>query len=241
VLDAERRHAKRTLGADEYANIWLGKTKAAVEGAIYAAEIREAIERRRVTSVLPDPSLRMHVVLDLGWNDAMFAILVQRHLSEMRVVESIEEDHRTLDWLSNELRTRRHNWGTMFLPHDGAHGDYKTGKSAKQIMQSMGWQVQMVPNLSVEAGLRAARMALERTFIDKDKAGRLVHCLRRYRRNVNDSTGEPGAPLHDEYSHGADAYRYAAIVADRMSNDMDMPRIERHRITTYQPDPVLGL
>jgi phage terminase large subunit len=43
--------------------------------------------------------------------------------------------------------------------------------------------------------------------------------LKRYRRQINQQTNEPGAPLHDEYSHGADVMRYLAIVADQLSND----------------------
>lgn len=241
VLDAERRHAQRTLPAEEYANIWLGKTKAAVEGAIYANEVREAIESGRICNVPHEYRLRTHVVLDLGWNDSMFAILVQRHISELRVLESVEVDHRTLDWLSAELRMRRHNWGTLFLPHDGAHGDYKTGKSAKQIMKEMGWAVQMVPNQPVEAGIKQARMALERAWIDKTKAQRLVQCLRRYRRNVSEKTNEPGAPVHDEFSHGADAWRYTALVAERMTNDTDEVRIPASRVADYAVDQTTGM
>ncbi|MNW19073.1 hypothetical protein D3C71_2189000 [compost metagenome] len=43
--------------------------------------------------------------------------------------------------------------------------------------------------------------------------------MKRYRRQINQQTNEPGAPLHDEYSHGADVMRYLAIVADQLSND----------------------
>jgi phage terminase large subunit len=46
----------------------------------------------------------------------------------------------------------------------------------------------------------------------------LIECLKRYRRTLPNSTGEPGAPLHDEFSHGADAYRYAALAAPSMEN-----------------------
>ena len=44
VLEKERAHAERVLAPDEYRNIWEGDCKAAVDGAIYAGEIREAVE-----------------------------------------------------------------------------------------------------------------------------------------------------------------------------------------------------
>jgi phage terminase large subunit len=36
---------------------------------------------------------------------------------------------------------------------------------------------------------------------------------------VSQATGEPGKPVHDEFSHGADALRYLAVCSDEMSND----------------------
>jgi phage terminase large subunit len=84
VLEQERQHAKATLPADEYENIWEGKCKAAVDGAIYASEVRDAIEAGRICNVPYDPKFKVHAVFDLGWNDCMSIILAQRHLSEIR-------------------------------------------------------------------------------------------------------------------------------------------------------------
>jgi phage terminase large subunit len=123
VLEQERRHAKATLPADEYENIWEGKCKAAVDGAIYASEVRDAIEAGRICNVPYDPKFKVHAVFDLGWNDCMSIILAQRHLSEIRVIEYIEDDHKTLDWYSGELRNKRFNWGQgVPAPRWGAWG-----------------------------------------------------------------------------------------------------------------------
>lgn len=219
VLERERQHAQRTMPDADYQNIWEGKCRPAVVGAIYADEVAQLQEQRRFTDVAYDPALKVHVVWDLGWNDAMSLILVQRQLSTLRVIEYLEDSRRTLDWWSDELRKRKHNWGTLWLPHDGTHGDIKTGRSAKEILQALGWDVEITPNQSVESGIRAARMALAQTYIDKTKAARLLECLKRYRRGVPVTTGEPGKPLHDEWSHGADAFRYMAINADSLTNE----------------------
>jgi len=219
VLEQERLHAKATMPAADYENIWEGKCKPAVTGAIYAAEVAEAVEKGRICNVPYDPQLKVHVIFDLGWNDSMSLILVQKHLSELRVIEYIEDRQRTLDWFSAELKKKNLNWGTLFLPHDGQHKDYKSGKSAQEIMQALGWSVQIVPKQDVESGIRMARMAFPRIWFDRDKTPRLIECLRRYRRAIPTTTGEPGNPVHDEFSHGADAFRYLAVSADRLSNE----------------------
>lgn len=223
VLEKERAGDQRRYSLDEYENIWLGKCKAAVTGAIYAGEIRDAIENGRVCNVPYDPSFKAHVILDLGWNDKMAIILAQRHLSEVRVFEYLEFDHVTLDWLSAELKTRRLNWGKLFLPHDGAHGDYKTGKSAIQIMRGLGWNCLQTPNQPVETGIKQARMLFPRVYFDRTKAALLVSRLKRYKRNVPTTTDEPSAPVHDINSHGADDFRYLSLVAPQMGNEDSKP------------------
>lgn len=219
ALEGERVHAQATMSVADYENIWEGKCKPAVSGAIYASEVADAIQAGRICNVPYDPALKVHVVFDLGWNDSMSLILAQRHLSEVRIIEYIEDRQKTLDWYSAELRKKNYNWGTLWLPHDGAHKDYKTGKSAQEILQGLGWTVDIVPNQQVEAGIRVARMAMPRTYFDLTRTDRLVQCLRRYRRGIPTSTGEPGNPVHDEWSHGADAFRYLALTAERMTNE----------------------
>lgn len=218
VLEQERLDCLRR-DPKGYPQIWDGKCLPAVAGAIYYDEIQAAQEEGRIARVPYDPMLKAHVIFDLGWNDAMFVSIVQRVRSELRVIESMEDSHKTLDWWSAELRKKNLNWGTVFLPHDGEHRDFKTAKSAKEIMEAMGWTVKITPNLKVEEGIRLTRMAFPQMVFDKDKAARIVQCAKRYRRSVNQQTNEPGAPLHDEWSHGADNLRYVAINAEQMTNE----------------------
>lgn len=217
-LEAERIHSK-AVNPQDYDWIWEGKCKPAVAGAIYYEQIAAAEAQQRIVNVPYDPLLRVHVVFDLGWNDAMSISLVQKHTSELRIIENIEESHKTLDYYSAILKDKRMNWGTLYLPHDGRHKDYKTGKSAEEIMRALGWTVKITPNMSIEDGIRLTRMTFPRLYFDKTKAARIVQCAKRYRRSINQQTQEAGAPLHDEWSHGADNLRYIAVNAEDMSND----------------------
>ena len=216
VLEEERKHSLKTN--PDYANIWEGECKAAVDGAIYSNEIREAQENSRITNVPYDPMLKVHVVMDLGWNDSMSIILCQRGVSDIRIVGYIEDDHRTLDSYSAQLRALPYNYGTMFLPHDGQSKDFKHGISAEDMMRKAGWDTRIVPKMDIEGGIKLARQNFHRIYFDKS-AQRLVECLKNYRRAINSATNEPGAPLHDEYSHGADAFRYLCTSIEQMKNE----------------------
>jgi len=216
--EKERLSFKRQFPKD-YDNIWLGKCKPAVEAAIYYDEIAEAKEQHRICNAPYDRMLKVHVVFDLGWNDAMSIALIQRSASEIRIIDYIEDSHKTLDHYSNELKAKKYNWGQMYLPHDARARDYKYGKSAEEIMKALGWDVRITPNMSIEDGIRQARLVFGRCYFDQTNTARLVECLRRYRRQMNNTTNQAGAPLHDEYSHGADCFRYIAVNAEKMTND----------------------
>lgn len=218
-LNELRLHDMATRPRWEYDHIWEGKCLPAVSGAIYAEEIARMEDEGRIRDVAYDPMLKVFPIFDLGWNDAISIILVQRDLSTLRVVEYLEDSHKTLDWWSAELKKKNLNWGKMYLPHDGANGDFKTGKSAKQILSDLGWDVDVLPRQPIATGIRQARMEFPKVYIDKTKGSRLIECLRRYRRHIPTTTGEAAAPVHDEYSHGADAFRYMAMIADQLTNE----------------------
>lgn len=219
VLENERQHAQRTMKDSEYLYIWEGQCLPAVEGAIYFDEIAAADDSGRIRPVPVDPLLKVHAVWDLGWNDSMSIILVQRSSSELRIVDYIEDSHRTLADYAIDLKNMRFNWGSDYLPHDGFTKDFKTGKTAQEILEAMGRTVAQTPRMDVESGIKAARVVFPRVFFDEQKTTRLVECLKRYRRRINQVTNEPGEPLHDEFSHGADAFRYLAVSADLMTNE----------------------
>lgn len=223
VLEAERLHAQKTMKAEKYRHIWEGKCMPAVDGAIYFDEVAKADEEGRITRVAPDKLLKAHAIFDLGWNDSMSIIIAQRQASELRVIDYIEDSHKKLSDYSDMLKALPYNWGYVWLPHDGYSRDYKTGKSAEEMMKALGWKVSQIPNMDVEGGIKAAREVFERIWFDKEKTVRLIECLKRYRRNIGQRTGEAGSPLHDEFSHGADSFRYLALVADQLKNNDSRP------------------
>lgn len=220
VLEAERLHAQRTLKSYEYAHIWEGACLPAVEGAIYADEVAQVERERRVVPMTADPLLMAHTVWDLGWNDSMAIIVVQRAASEVRIIDYIEDSHRTLPSYVEQLHGMRLNWATDWLPHDGFATRHQTGRSDDQVLEALQRKPAMIPRAEVEKGIRAARMLFPRVWFNEQSDGvqLLLEHLRRYRRNVTASTGEPGAPRHDEHSHGADAFRGLALVADQLTN-----------------------
>src|SRR5205085_4584826 len=199
-----------------YKTTWLGQCRPAVEGAIYANEIGAMVAAGRVRNVPYDPMLKVHTIWDLGWNDSTSIICVQRAGSEVRIIDYIEGNHRTLADYAQDIKAKGWNRGTDWLPHDGKAKSLQTGKSPKEVLEQLDCNPEIVDNLEVEQGIHAARLMIPRCYFDKDKTAPLVNALKRYRRQQNQATGSFGAPLHDDNSHPADAFRYLAVVVEKL-------------------------
>ncbi|HRH29947.1 MAG TPA: PBSX family phage terminase large subunit, partial [Aquabacterium sp.] len=196
-LEKERQHAKATMSAEEYAHVWEGQCRPAVQGAIYAGEMAQVLLQGRITRVPHDPLLKTHAIWDLGWNDSMSIILAQRAASELRVIDYIEDSHRALPEYVSQLKAMPFEWGTDWLPHDGYATRHQTGKADNEVLEALGRSPQMTPNIEVEQGIRTARLVFPRIwFNDTPGVQRLIECLKRYRRNVSKTTGEAGTPRH---------------------------------------------
>jgi phage terminase large subunit len=223
-LDAERDHLKKTDFA-EYENVWLGKPRAAAEGAIYTRECANL----KVMNLPPDPLLKVHTVWDLGFNDATAIIFVQRNLSEIRIVDYTEENHLSIPEHVVKLKEKGYNYGTDFIPWDGAADRFKLtnpANSPEGMLRKLGRTVQPLENVDVESGIKRARTIFPMCYFDRTNTIRLRECLKRYRRRISTSTDEPAGPLHDEFSHGADAFRYLAMSIDRMTNDAGFKKLK---------------
>ena len=156
----------------------------------------------------------------------MTIIMVQRGPMDIRLLDYIEDSNRTLDWYVGELAKRPYRWGTDFIPHDGRTRNFQTGKSTEELLRAMGRSPMVLAQTSIEEGIKAARLAFPRCYFDQRKTGRLVECLKRYRRDIHAKTGEPMAPLHDEFSHGADAFRYMGQAVERMASTVHHDYVE---------------
>lgn len=229
TMDRIRRQMK-AADPKRYRNVWLGHVNPALVGAVYFDEIALAQEQGRICNIPYDPLLKVHVVFDLGWNDAMSIGFVQRSATALYIIDYIEENRKTLDWYSAEMRKKPYNYGSVFLPHDGRHRDRKYGKTDEEIMQALGWDVQITPMATVKHGIDTLRMIFPRLYFDRNNTLRLVECCKRYRRHIAPNTQEEMQPVHDQYSHGADMMRYLAINADAFTNEtwggaLDYPRL----------------
>lgn len=220
VLERERQHLLK-IDPEAHNYVWEGNPRTVVEGAIYAREVTALIQDRRYRPVPYDPQMPVHTIWDLGWNDQTTVIFAQRLHSEVRIIDYEEESFLRFDEWAKKIKDKPYNYGDHWLPHDGGNKTQGAGgKSAQDILHPLLRQRPKVAArpVSVEDPVRAARMMFPRVYMDETKCARLMDCLKRFRRGVPESTGEPGTPVKDEFRHGADAFGVLAQVVDKLEN-----------------------
>ena len=197
---------------DGYQNIWEGHCRVALEGAVYAKELRRAQEEGRIGCVPYDAEKPVHTFFDLGWADNTSIWFAQTVGAELRLIDYYSNAQMPIQHYLTVLQDKGYVYGTDWLPHDAKARTLATGRSVEEIMLAAGRRVRIVPNLSMTDGINAARTVFNRCYFDETKCGEGLQSLRRYRFDVDTDTRQlSGRPLHDFHSHAADAFRYFAI------------------------------
>lgn len=249
----KRLHCLKTQPLD-YPNIWEGECRHAAEGAIFANEVAELVTGGRYMPLPYNPTLPVHCVWDLGWNDKMVVILVQKPVpTVVNVINYFEDDHRLYSEVVDELDRLNYRFGVDWVPHDARQKNAQTGKDARQTLRGLGRKrVRVMEKYDVDETVRQTRMMFPRIYMDsralKTRKGtgylgcaRLLECLKRASRIVPKATDEPSTLKHDQYLHGADAFRHLGMIVDRIRNDGDeineLPKMDSYR----NLDPGMGL
>lgn len=212
VLDLERR-ALQGRDLEAYNNVWEGIPRQTVDGAIFAKEVTMAELEGRICNVPYDATKPVHAVFDLGWADQTACWILQFVGQETRLLRYFEDSQQTMSYYLAKLQSFGYLYDTIWLPHDAKAKSLGTGKSIEEIVRATGYKVQVLDRVPVNDSINAARTIFNRCYFDRQNTEEGLQCLRHYRYDVDPETKMFSAkPLHCEYSHGADAFRYIGLM-----------------------------
>lgn len=213
TLNLERLSLKsRDLAA--YNNVWEGTTRNTVDGAVFGKEMDQAELENRITNVPYDPSKPCHAIFDLGWADNTACWIIQFVGFEIRVLRYFEDSQKTIQHYLSLMQTFGYIYDTIWLPHDAAAKSLGTGKSIEEIVRATGLKVQILDRVPIADSINAARTIFPRCYFDRKNTEEGLNCLRHYRYDVDEHGTFSQKPLHDIYSHGADAWRYIGLMVN---------------------------
>lgn len=197
---------------DAYLTVWEGHCKQTLDGAIFANEVRRATDENRFTRVPYDASKPVLTFWDLGRADKTAIWFAQQIGFEYRMIDYYENQGHALSHYLKHLQSKPYVYGECWLPHDAQNELLASERTIAQQVEAAGFRTQITQKTSIADGIEAARTFFASCWFDAEKCADGIQCLRNYRYDVDPETQQYSQkPLHDWASHGADAFRYAAV------------------------------
>lgn len=211
--DTELDAAKAQLSEDQYLQEFECSFEAAILGAFYGSEMRQA-ESRILETVEYDPSFPVHTAWDLGYRDDTAIWWFQVISGEVRCIDFHAVSGANISTIAQTVIEKPYEYGKHYLPHDARAKSLQTGKSiVEQLADYLSFsRLVVVPNIGVQDGIQAVRKMLPRTWFNSVRCADGIEALRQYQREYDeDKKAFRISPRHDWTSHPSDAFRILAV------------------------------
>ena len=219
LAQTELEDAQASMSPDQYEQEFECSFEAAILGAYYGKEMRVLTDAGRVATVDYDPMFPCHTAWDLGYSDDTAIWWYQVIYGELRILDYHSSNGHQVSYYTDLIMAKErefnYKYGYHYLPHDARAKTLASG--GKSIIEQISSKIplkslKIVPSLSLQDGIQAARLALMRSWFDAERCHDGIECLRQYQREYDeDKKVFRDKPKHDWTSHGADAFRMLAI------------------------------
>jgi hypothetical protein len=213
-LDRERAELIAELGSEEegqarFASEYMVDFDAAAPGAYYASLLGQTQAQGRIGRVPYDPALKVDTAWDLGIDDYTAIWFFQQAGREVRAIDYFETSGEGLQQVvKSAIAAKPYVYGTHHLPHDVMVRELgAAGRSRFETLGSLGVSpISVGAAADPEERVNAARLMIPMTWFDAEHCAAGLDRLRAYRKRWSRATRSYLGPLHDQASHGADAF-----------------------------------
>jgi hypothetical protein len=219
--------ARSQLSQDQYDQEYECSFDAALLGAYYGQEMREAELSGRIRSVPYQDDAPVFTAWDLGYRDDTAIWWYQVIGGEVHVIDYYAVSGADIEQIAAVVIAKGYRYARHWLPHDARAKTLASGGKSiiEQLAAHLGIaKLGVVPNLSVQDGIQAMRMMFPRTYFDEG-CGEGLEALRQYQREYDeDKKAFRQVPRHDWTSHPADAARMMAVAWRMETKDEPPPK-----------------
>jgi phage terminase large subunit len=191
------------------------------EGAYYGKQIQQARDEDRITILNVARDIPVHSAWDIGVGDSSAIWLFQQLSNGKLNFLDYYENHGVglehyISYLDNFRTKHSIIWGTHYVPHDMRNREFSSGISRMDTAERLGYKMTAVVKdghaYGFEAGIQCVRSTLSSCVFDSKGCKRGIDCLDFYRKKYNETLKVYyDEPCHDQWSHGADAFRMACV------------------------------
>lgn len=183
-----------------------------VEGTYYANEFKKL----DIGNYEYDPSYYVFAAMDLGMNDTFSNIFFQVDLNGIPTIiaEYLDSGH-GLEYYKDvyDALAKKYGWKLLqtYVPHDVQIRDLTSDKTRFEVLKNLKFNPILVKRHSLVDGIECTRQMLKTIKVNRS-CEHTLGAIQNYRKAFNEQLQVfLDKPVHDEFSHTADAIRYMAM------------------------------
>lgn len=238
-LEAERREYIEEHGEEDgeaiFGQEWLSNPNATVPGSYYGALLTKAKAQGRIGSFPYNPVLPVKTAWDIGVDDYTAVWFFQEDGRRVFAIDYEEYSGVGADTISEDILKKPYEYEAHFLPHDVQVREWGGGaKKRSETLVSLGVSpIRAGARLGPAERINASRRLLPVTHFHEEACELGIERLQNYKRKMVESLGVYSGPLHDEASHGSDAFGEFALNCPIVEIK---PEPEPEKFDDYVPD-----
>lgn len=208
--------------------------QASQEANWYAVQMKELWDTGHITNVSYDKALPVYTAWDLGQADYTAIWFFQLTRSgDINVIDYFQGRDKPLDQLTQILHSRKYTYSQCIWPFDANARD-RAGITFVHQARNYGWNGIVLEQHGLRDGINLVRSTIGKCWFDKTKCKDGIICLENYKKKWSPVIGGWSSdPLHDEYSHGADAFRYLCSGLNRISSSQGSLNNDMKALRSY--------
>lgn len=197
---------------------------ASQEGYWYAKEMKNLHQLGQIRNIAYDRALPVHTAWDLGQADKMAIWFFQIDRSgQVNIIDYFAKSNTDLALCLSILNSKGYTYDTHIWPQDARARD-RAGITFEQQAADLHLRGMVLEQHNLPDGIRLVRSTLSRCWFDQNKCAEGIKALENYKKRWSPSLGGwTSEPVHDDASHGADAFRYLCAGLDKIkgsNNDL---------------------
>lgn len=193
--------------------------QASQEGFWYASIMKELWDTGHITKVSYDRAMPVYTAWDLGHADltAIWFFQIMRS-GDINIIDYFQAKDFSLSQTVQVLQSKGYVYGQHLWPFDADACD-RAGITFASQARGLGLTGHVLERHALNDGINLVKSTLPKCWFDQIKCKDGIIALENYGKKWSQSLGGwMGEPQHNEFSHGADAFRYLCSGYQKVSS-----------------------
>ncbi len=227
LVEIEKERAEGLISEDMIQQEYYTSFSAGIEGSYYAKYVDKIRLEGRIGDVPWEVAYKVNTAWDLGVRDSCCIVFFQVVGQTIRIIDEYVNSKVGLEHYVQVIDNKPYKYGKHIAPHDIKVQEFGSGLTRLEKARQLGIDFVVAPDLSVVDGIEAVRSTLGKVWIDR-KCISIIKALENYRQEYDPKKKiYKNHPLHDQYSHMADAIRYLCISLPKTRDGMSAGDLEK--------------